>query len=826
MGMAGLLAIPHYLSYTMSKQFICFVFLLVASCMGAFAAKVELRVLGDKQQGYYVNIYYGSQLISDQGRNGELDLYFDNEDYSVREDLKAWKATSALQQDRKVILSGKVYLKKLEADLSVHVIYEIIGERLVGKQIELQQNNLSLLYYSVGTSITSEKSPSSFWSFDDNMNLGGVAHETYPAAGYMLNDTLAVGLLTDAGDKNLWTRNIRRRPSKQGEIGFRAIHEICDANLVRVADEKQRKDKDYSVKLTFGEVSDFNHPSDRVTYQVPDLKNWKSYQGAQTEKNNDVFIIKGKSVKGDLSGVRIPYGLTDGFYTIRFKHRSVNPITMKLWKGEGTESMDVAGLHYQTDMPSSVTEWVQQEETVFIANTENELTYLLIAASSLKKGTDFKLEVKDLEVTRSDAHNYAYHRLEQGKKAVKKVFIFATPSQPTLHDLRLASQVYLADGLGFQGSTEEKCLYACYQMLMWITSRNNFAPLNVPSINYAPDMYNRDSFWSMMGVYDKEASEKIFDAWAATQDERGAIGTIITPCMGSREVKGNDATLEFLWYALVNHRLYGTTIPMDKVKKAFEFCINEYDPDGDGICVAEFVLGQNDVVEYPNKTSDLAVNQGMLAITLQVAKELGLPVSQDYIERANQGYRNFYDKKKGYLVDNRQFPYSITFNSLLPEFVSWWLFDKPILTSEMVINTLNKVPSKDGYSPLIFHEKDTFFTMENKPFSPNMFWENGIYYNGGSWMREEICGYVAGLKHGWKDAEKRIKDRLTTEITLHPDEPFSHEFLPFDLSVPGCWWPSTRVFSWNVFVLRALEVAGMRSPVQDPCYFKYVQSRN
>ena len=33
----------------------------------------------------------------------------------------------------------------------------------------------------------------------------------------MLNDTLAVGLLTDAGDKNLWTRNIRRRPSKQGK---------------------------------------------------------------------------------------------------------------------------------------------------------------------------------------------------------------------------------------------------------------------------------------------------------------------------------------------------------------------------------------------------------------------------------------------------------------------------------------------------------------------------------------------------------------------------------------------------------------------------------
>jgi hypothetical protein len=55
-----------------------------------------------------------------------------------------------------------------------------------------------------------------------------------------------------------------------------------------------------------------------------------------------------------------------------------------------------------------------------------------------------------LEVIRSDAHNYAYHCLKQNKKEVKRVFIFATPAQPTLHDLRLASQVYLADGLALR----------------------------------------------------------------------------------------------------------------------------------------------------------------------------------------------------------------------------------------------------------------------------------------------------------------------------------------------------------------------------------------
>ena len=79
----------------MSKHFICLVFCWLFFVQG-FADEMKLHVLGNKNQGYYVNIYYGSQLIMEQGKAGELDLYFDNEDYSVR-DLKGWKATSVEQ---------------------------------------------------------------------------------------------------------------------------------------------------------------------------------------------------------------------------------------------------------------------------------------------------------------------------------------------------------------------------------------------------------------------------------------------------------------------------------------------------------------------------------------------------------------------------------------------------------------------------------------------------------------------------------------------------------------------------------------------------------
>ena len=667
------------------------------------ASELSMHLCGDSIAGYTVCLYDGSIPVSTPQFSGELNGSVENEDHSIKETISNWKATAAVQHGDTITLTGIVRLLKLETDLAISVTYRQINKQVVEKDITWRQTNIPLLFYSINTALNTSETASRCWSFDDADQRGGVIHETFPAAGYMIGDTLCVGLLTDAGNKNLWTRNIRRRPST-GETGFRAIREICDANLFRILPSDQQAPNKDLVQLTLGELSDFNHPVKLISYKTPALKQWTSYNGAKLTTSQGVYLIQEKNANTDLAGFRIPYHLPDGFYTVRFKHRSTNPISLRLFKNDGTSNQDVQGFHYQTNIPSSTNGWTSLEETVFLANTENGLTRLLIAASNLKKGQSYKLAIKDLEVIQSVGETRAYHPLKAGVPQLKRIFIFATPARPTLHDFRLASQVCLSDGLHFHGTVEEKCLYACYQMLMWITSSDNFTPLSVPSINYAPDMYNRDSFWSLAGVNDKESSEQVFNAWAATQNDAGAIGTIITPCMGSKELKGNDATPEFLWFALINHRNYGTPLPVEKLKKAFDYCIREFDPDNDGICKATFVLGQNDCADYPDGTSDLSVNQGMFAVTLRVAQALGLPVRSDYIEKANAGYRAFYDSKKGYFLDNRSFDYVISFNSLLPEFVSWWLFNQPILSSDMVINTLNKIPSKNGYAPLIAHE--------------------------------------------------------------------------------------------------------------------------
>src|SRR5205823_11299974 len=90
---------------------------------------------------------------------------------------------------------------------------------------------------------------------------------------------------------------------------------------------------------------------------------------------------------------------------------------------------------------------------------------------------------------------------------------------------RLASQRYLADGLGFKGGETEKTLYSDLMMLCWSASPSNPLPTVAPSIWYsaAGEMYLRDSFFAVSGVHNRQLNEQVFNVWAANQGEDGAI---------------------------------------------------------------------------------------------------------------------------------------------------------------------------------------------------------------------------------------------------------------------------------------------------------------
>ena len=747
----------------------------------------------DSEGLFYTECNFDGIPISTQVE-GELDLIVENEDHSIRTAFTGWKAENSFQDGSGLHLSGTVACGVLRTRILIEVTYLRMNDHVVQKTVRLSQSNIPLLFYQVGEVLSPASTPERFWSFDNPNHKGGVIHGTYPAAGFITAGGLAAGFLTDAGHRNLWTQNVRRRPNPD-KIGFTALREMADARMLEMEDGK--------IRLTFGCLSDYGQGEKTTLAPFPSFE-WKMMEGCTSSVADEMDF----AVTGDRDcGLYVPFDLTDGCYVLSCSYRSQGPVHMRIFRG--TPESEVQAFHYQDPLPWSPNEWTSFEDSFYVSDTQSLPTLIKIWQTCGEGGG--RLQIRNLRLIRHSGQDRPYHRLGMGQSETKKTFLFIQQAA-SIRDLRLASQLRLAEGLGFTGSDPEKVLFADMQMLTWITSHNDFTPLNVPSINYAPDMYNRDSFWSIAGVDDKDLSWKVFSRWGDTQTAEGCIGTIVTPFMGSLEAKGNDATCEWLWWALINRNKYNLVPPLEKIIRAFAYCEGEFDPEHSGLCKSHFVLGQNDVTNYggDRKTSALSVNQGVWAVTLQVAKDLGLPVAPDWIDRAIAGYLAFYQEPPGYLVNDLLHPYAISTGDLMPEFVSLWLWGKPMLSDAAVTGTLERIPKTGDCAQFMGHVDNRYFTVEDIPCDPGFFWPNGIYFNGGSWMREEIMAYVCGLRHGWPVAADRILKRLEAEISLNDDEPFSHEFLPTDLTVPGCWWPSIRVFSWNVFVLTALEVAGMR----------------
>ena len=151
-------------------------------------------------------------------------------------------------------------------------------------------------------------------------------------------------------------------------------------------------------------------------------------------------------------------------------------------------------------------------------------------------------------------------------------------------------------------------------------------------------------------------------------------------------------------WALVNRRRFGTALPMDKVRRAAEYCLATFDPSREATCTAQFVMGQLDVIHYPQGTSILCENQGMLAVLLRVIRELRIPglgasISESYIAKAEELYRSYYDPDRGFMSPARNIRDAIGFADIFPQFLSLWLFERKILTDEMVLSHLNRIPA-------------------------------------------------------------------------------------------------------------------------------------
>jgi hypothetical protein len=809
---------------------------------------LTLEVIGDAEKGFGVVLLFKGQPILRHNQGGEFSAVFQNEERSLEDRVDDWKATSWRGDAKHVTLQGECKLKNLNTTVFVNVDYERITPRVVRKKIRLHQTDMFLLFYQLSNRLEPQESPAKLWSFNDLDWQGGTLHEYFPAAGFRMKNGLCVGLLTDSGYRNQWTRIVRR----DGKPVKPTPRRIPDANLYSGASLEQRRGGNCFVQQTFGEVTQQTAGEDSAqTVMLPEISSWRKLGEATLDERDGVRILSARSTE---EGVVIPFALNGSrILSVRMEYRSPVPAALEVWRvDEQLRKVEDITL-YNDFVPESPEEWSEFQTTVFIPALQGYGTALFLSVASTEQALKAevpagfaKIEVRGLQVQRIATRCEPYHRLEMDHAEEKTIFVFADERIPdTVRGHRLASQLYVAEGLDFKGSETEKVVYADLMMLCWIAGPESFRPIVAPSIWYsaAGEMYLRDSFFALNGIHNRALNESVFGLWGENQGADGAINTLVEPNLANVERKSNDSTPLWLMWALLNRRRFGTKLPIDKVRKAAEYCLQTYDAKGDAVCRAQFVMGQLDVIRYPKGTSAICENQGMLAVTLRVIKELQIAgvsetLSEEHLDRSEALYRSYYDPARKFMRPARDIADAIGFAEIFPEYLSLWLFKRKILTDEMIVNHLDRIPvmmaRKDcpypeaggTVRPILIGLPEggkgwSYFGVNWHPMVSDSFalgyanrGMDGIYYNGGSWMRIEICGYVTGKLHGWSGARKAIENRLWAELHIAPDFPTSQEYLATDWSHP--FFGYHRVFAWNSFILVALEQASHRNPGWDP----------
>jgi hypothetical protein len=811
---------------------------------------LSLRVTGDIQTGYGVTILFRGQPIAHHHQSGEFSALFQNSERSLEGRADDWKAASWSGGPTQIKLTGEINLPDLRTTVLIDVNYEVMTSQVVKKTIQLRQADMYTLRYQLTNRLDPETPPAKMWSFDHSDCKGGPLHEYFPAAGFRTRSGVTVGLLTDSGYRNEWSRIIRRdgTPVKPAPVSIPDLNLYC---LPYVADRAQQG---AYIQQTFGEAAvQLSGEGSRTPIDLPPASLWKRSGEIKVEQLDGVVRLSPGARK---DFVLLPFPAKAGeIYSVRLKYRSESPISVHAWDVDQQFNKLGDLTLFNDTAPASAPAFDEFHHSFVIPALQGSGAALVLSLTDfVEEGTNEKegvslpaIEVRDIELSRVATRLQPYHRLEMGHSQTKTVFVFASDTIPdTLRGYRLASQLCVADALEFKGGETEKVLYADVMMLCWNASLEELRPMLAPSIWYsaAGEMYLRDSFYALNGIHNRELNERVFTVWADNQGADGAINTLVEPNIANLERKSNDSTPLWLMWALLNRRRFGTELQMDKIRRAAEYCLAAYDPKRDAICTAQFVMGQLDVIHYPEGTRILCENQGMLAVLLRVIRELRIPdvsasISENYIAKTEEEYRSYYDAKRGFLLPARNIADAIGFPDIFPEFLSLWLFKRPILTDEMVVSHLNHIPvmlpnedcpyPKEGGTvrPIFiglpegkewgyFNEKWHPMVSDSYAGSYANKAADGIYYNGGSWMRIEICGYVAGKLHGWKKADHAIENRLWAEIHTDENFPTSQEYLPTDAK--NQFFGYHRVFAWNSFVLQALELAKLRNPDMDAGY--------
>jgi len=317
-----------------------------------------------------------------------------------------------------------------------------------------------------------------------------------------------------------------------------------------------------------------------------------------------------------------------------------------------------------------------------------------------------------------------------------------------------------------------------------------------PSPAYS-GVWLRDSFWTLAGLGDITLSNRALGHFAAARLPSGQAPTQFTAFPRNPLYRSDESTLLFLIWAAWQVDAGGPHPKRTALQAALTYILQQSShglyrsPRGPYTSwLDSFRLPADDTLAY---------NQGLYAVALQCARQLGLKVKNQDVRAAVAGYRSLVDRK-GYLRFSANLDYHDA-GALTGEFLSLWLLHRPILSDQAVRQTLAGLPSFQGGFRVLTDGRGRY--LPRGSFTPTL--QPGDYQNGGSWLLYDYLSLAAGVLHHVPGMSARMEERLRAEFRAGA---VFHEYLetdphnPFFSGEP----PWRDRFSWDSFVVRVDQV--------------------
>lgn len=353
-----------------------------------------------------------------------------------------------------------------------------------------------------------------------------------------------------------------------------------------------------------------------------------------------------------------------------------------------------------------------------------------------------------------------------------------TSAATSHYDAQLATHLAMAQAKGWNSSALEAILrntaYFNIRRNLLRSGRENGRYIFISGIGYGWKQWVSDAFWQAVALDDPDKLTAALDS-----------------VFLNRITYEDNAQYYLIWAALAK-RLGHTPNPQ-LVRAAHDF-IRQHEVDGifyppplPGAPKPKGWKTYMDLLEYEDDDAPVS-NQGFHCGALLAARELGLPISTDDVDRAVAGHRRMFHASGGYFPTSLKQTQHIGQDTLYGAALTYAVFGKKLLGDEQVLThwrTSQRIATPYGLRVI---------SLADGALLPG---HSGSYVFGGSWFLNDAANHLMAALHGLPaaEADAALTKRIEAELA---HAPAFHESISTITGMPhghinyswnsGYWW--------------------------------------